>query len=462
MVYPFVPLPETTVSLTVQQRETVVALITSPRSTCRMALRLSGETVPDIWIQWTKQDWDPSYRSFDFKLPLGGLSLPCLMLTMPVGQSYTKEDVWEIHFPANEEICCRLLEQCHLLGARPAEPGEFTRRAFLNGRLKLNQAQSVAALISANDEEQRRQAMQLMSSGQGDLLKEMKEAIFIFRRNLEAVIDFPEEPDIEKQDWRWRQDIEDLQSKLKGWQSVSERRSENPSALTVLLLGPANAGKSSLVRRLIPGSQPVVSHIPGTTLDLVPYGLETPEGMVHLYDSPGLKDIENTWDEISLGQLHERLHSFDGYLLLEPMDGDAPISWPTLPPSAMVQHLRSKADIDIDMPQGELIGSQAKSLPVSALSGMGIDEVLNVLTRWCLASRDQRPSPFVALRRRLLGLIESRLEQLESMLLQDFPEEELAAYELDDLLDELQGLAGEEGGTEALLDGIFRDFCIGK
>lgn len=440
----------------VQQRETVVALITSPRSRERMAIRLSGRSVPEIWQAWLEREWQGRYRCFEGSLPLEGLTLPCLFLTMPVGRSYTKEDVLEIHFPANEELCRLILEKCHRLGARPAEPGEFTRRAYLNGRVKLNQAQSVAALIAASDEEQRRQAMQLMSSGQGDLLKEMKEAIFIFRRNLEAVIDFPEEPDIEAQEWRWQRDMDALKSALGQWRAVSTRRSESSVALKVLLLGPANAGKSSLVRRLIPGSQPVVSHIPGTTLDLVPYGFETPEGPVHLYDSPGLKDIENEWDRLSLGQLQQRLESFDAYLLLEPADAAESIDWPVLPEGALVQKCWSK----VDAPEARVCPSSA--LALSSLRGDGLSSLEELLQVWCAELRQRRPSPFAALRERLLELIEARLGVLESLLLNEYPEEELAAYELDDCLDELQGLAGEEGGSEALLDGIFRDFCIGK
>jgi tRNA modification GTPase len=378
---------------------------------------------------------------------------------MPKGCSYTREDVVEIHFPANEELCRLMLERCHAMGARPAEPGEFTRRAFLNGRLKLNQAQAVAALISAGDEEQRRQAMQLMGSGQGDLLKEMKDAIFIFRRNLEAVIDFPEEPDVGLQDWRWQKDMDELNAKLMAWKGVDDRRFESSSALRVLLLGPANAGKSSLVRRLIPGSQPVVSHLPGTTLDLVPYALETSEGPVHLFDSPGLKDIENHWDELSLGQLKDRLASFDAYLLLEPVGADKEIHWPDLPEFAKVLRLMSKWDCRSSKSSSL---SMDEVLPVSSFSGVGIDELFGTLSDWCRELRERRPSPFAAMRKRLLACIEERMQPLRELLLNEFPEEELAAYELDDLLDELYGLAGEEGGSEALLDGIFRDFCIGK
>ena len=444
-----------------RERDSVVALITSALSPARMALRVSGATVPELWLKLLGETWPSSYAAFEKSIEFPAFAIPCKVFCMPEGRSYTREHVLEIHFPANEELSRLLLERIFSLGVRPAEPGEFTRRAFLNGRLQLNQAQSVAALIAATDQRQRREAVQIMSSGQGDLLKDLKESIFILRRNLEAVIDFPEEPDVEKEDWRWGADLARLEEQLVRWQNQDARQRNSSVAIKILLLGPANAGKSSLVRALVPGSMPVVSHVPGTTLDLVPYALELGEERLQLYDSPGLKDIENSWDELSLGKLHERLEAFDGYLLLQAVNETQSIHWPSLPSGAKVLKLSSK----VDMPRSPSYGNdqlQTMDMPISALRGDGIAELKKILSDWARELSHQKTSPFAALRQRLVALALERLVVCKTLLISVYPNEELAAYELDELLDEIDGLTGQEGGSEALLDGIFRDFCIGK
>ena len=493
----------------VRERDTVVALITSALSPVRMALRASGEGVPQLWQELLAEPWPADYGAFEKCLLFASLAIPCKVFCMPKGRSYTRENVLEIHFPANKELSGLLLERIFSMGVRPAEPGEFTRRAFLNGRIQLNQAQSVAALIAATDQKQRQEAVQMMSSGQGDLLKALKECIFIFRRNLEAVIDFPEEPDVEKNDWRWLEDLGALEEQLERWQLQDSRQLDSGSALKILLLGPANSGKSSLVRALVPGSMPVVSHVPGTTLDLVPYSLEGDVERVQLYDSPGLKEIENLWDKLSLGRLHERLESFDGYLLLQSVDDTRAIDWPVLPKGAKILRIASKADISLDNNSGDNINKNIKtgniknininnninaenikkniniskitqnqvnannpifssqprgsdSLKISALTGEGIAELKDILAQWTKELAHCKTSPFAALRQRLVTLTRQRLVVCRTLLLSKFPNEELAAYELDELLDEIDGLTGQEGGSEALLDGIFRDFCIGK
>ena len=458
----------------VRERDTVVALITSALSPVRMALRASGEGVPQLWWELVGEPWPALYGAFEKSLRFPSLAMPCKIFCMPKGRSYTRENVLEIHFPANQELSRLLLERIFSLGVRPAEPGEFTRRAFLNGRIQLNQAQSVAALIAATDQKQRQEAVQMMSSGQGDLLKELKECIFIFRRNLEAVIDFPEEPDVENNDWRWVADLAAMEEQLERWQAQDSRQLDSGSALKILLLGPANSGKSSLVRALVPGSLPVVSHVPGTTLDLVPYSLEGDVERIQLYDSPGLKEIENLWDKLSLGRLHERLESFDGYLLLQSVDDARDIAWPVLPKGAKVLRIESKADININKniininknitkpAQAKAQPSGSGSLKISALTGDGIAELKNILAQWTRELAHRKTSPFAALRQRLVTLARQRLVVCRTLLLSKAPNEELAAYELDELLDEIDGLTGQEGGSEALLDGIFRDFCIGK
>lgn len=422
-----------------------------------MALRVSGSEVPRVWLGLLSKPWPGIYSFEEQVLSSQPFNIPCLCLSMPEGRSYTREHVMELHFPANETICHHLMEAVFAFGVEPAEPGEFTRRAYVNGRLGLNEAQSVAALIAARDERQRHQAVQMMSGATGDVMKSLKESIFLLRRNLEAVIDFPEEPDIEEGFFRWGKDLSLLETQLEEWRQSIGRSSASDVAIKVLLLGPANAGKSSLIRALIPGSQPVVSHHPGTTLDLIPYAISTKAGPVHLYDSPGLKEHESELDRLSLGRLFDRLASFDAVIKLATQEQWSDVEWPELPEATSCLEVVSK--VDQCFAASEQIENR---LALSSLRGDGVADLMETMERWGSELANQKTAPMDALKKRLLSLCQGRMEHLRLLLLNDAPEEELAAYELDELLDEIDGLSGEEGGSEALLDGIFRDFCIGK
>ncbi len=422
-----------------------------------MALRVSGSEVPELWLSLLGKAWSGAYSFEEQVLSLDPLEVPCLCLSMPEGRSYTREHVMELHFPANEALCHHLMEAVFAFGVEPAEPGEFTRRAYVNGRLGLNEAQSVAVLIAARDERQRVQAVQMMSGATGDVVKSLKESIFLLRRNLEAVIDFPEEPDVDAGLFRWEQDLCLLEDHLENWRQSIGRASVSDVAIKVLLLGPANAGKSSLIRALIPGSQPVVSHHAGTTLDLIPYAMSTKVGPVHLYDSPGLKEQNSELDRLSLGRLHDRLASFDAVVKMASQEQWSDLEWPELPQSTSCLEVVSKVDLCFEK------GNQLEGrLSLSSLRGDGVTDLVQTLESWGLEWASQKTAPMDALKNRLLDLCQGRMGQLKALLLCETPEEELAAYELDELLDEIDGLSGEEGGSEALLDGIFRDFCIGK
>lgn len=418
----------------------------------RTAIRLSGPEVPVLHEALFEEAWANEYGATEDQLTLGNWKIPSLILTMPKGRSYTREDVLEIHVPSNPTLANRLQQRLYEMGVRPASPGEFTRRAYLNGRINLREAQSVAALISANDENQRRQAIGFLRGESGDQYREIKKIIFDFRRDLEAVIDFPEEPDIEAHTFRWRESLNQLKNKTQTWKNQDQRTAAPPPLLRILILGPANSGKSSLIKRLIPGSQPVISHLEGTTLDLIPYPWEKNEERALLFDSPGLKSIEGELDRLSLEQLHHRLHSFDAYLLLT-ATGEQEPNWPELPKSAPILRYETKVDLGKGQP---------KHKALSSVTGEGLNELISEIHLLSRTHRQQPSSNLEAIRSHIIAKIEDKCDTLEEQLFGPYPQEELAAYELDELLDIIDGSVGEEGGHEALLDSVFRDFCIGK
>lgn len=434
--------------------DTIVAPITSAHSEERFAIRISGPDTVYLRTQWLSDKEHLSYQAKKEKLDLGFVyPIEVLSLTMPEGCSYTREDVWEIHFDANETVMARMLDKCYQAGLRPAEPGEFTRRAYLNGRLDLEQAQAIAALVQAKSQQHRSQALKMMAGHRGDLLRNLRLKLTSMRAHLEAVIDFPEEPDAFESRELWRKEW----SELKNFMGVCRRQMSSQmsleSQLRVLVVGAANSGKSSFLKVMVPSAQPIISTQAGTTLDLVPYTMPIEDKNILLYDSPGLKLEEGLLDQLSLEQLKQKAPSFDAYLLLE-NEGDDFLSMLSLPEDR--PHLKMLAKSDL---QSSASGDR---VAWSAVTLVGEQEIKKTLKQWAREHQSQEHSPWWSLRLQILNHGESTLDRLHQLLCESDTQEELAAYEIDEWLDMWDGIMAEEKDSDELLDLVFREFCIGK
>ncbi len=435
----------------------IIAPITSSHSKQRTALRLSGDSIPQWFNEVFDSTLDFRYRAFKQKLKLSldeisEIDFEVMVFTMPTHCSFTHEAVVELHYPANETITVTILENFYKMGIKPASPGEFTKRAFLNGRLALSQANSIAALVSSKTEAQRKKATKLLNGSEDDFVVVLKEYLFELRRNLEAVIDFPEEPDIDHKKFVWEDCINNIEKHIRGY---DKKLNSEPfqNYVQIIILGMANAGKSSLIKSLIPASSPVISHIPGTTLDLIPYQMELEGQTIVLYDSPGFKDAENTLDEISLQQLKKRIHGFDACLFLHTETEHVNYWWADKKDFSFFLDIQSKADINTANPE---------DFAISSLTGYGLDALKKRLVEYSIQNQNEAQSPWQALEKRISNLVTDKLSMIKARLYEASDEEELAAYDCDELLIELNELLYQDGGSEPLLDSIFKNFCIGK
>jgi tRNA modification GTPase len=436
----------------------IIAPITSSQSKQRTALRISGEATPnlakEIFDGLFKFTYNAKKYSFPIEIDAIKIDFEMSVFTMPKQCSFTHEPVMELHYPSNETLTVNILEFFYKKGVKPAEPGEFTKRAFLNGRLALSQANSIAALISAKTEEQRKKATKLLEGSEDDFIVHLKALLFEFRRNLEAVIDFPEEPDIDHKQFVWRDCIQKVETHLQGYHNKLHH-DNSQSYAQILILGLANAGKSSLIKSLIPGSLPIISHIPGTTLDLIPYQLELEGHTVILYDSPGFKDAQNTLDEISLAQLKKRISSFDACIFLHTEENMEYDGWFTPDNFSAFINVRSKVDL---LKPSE----KTDALKISSLTGEGIDMLKGKILDYSVRHENEMQSPWMALEKRIVHLVNQKMNIIKARLTDADNEEELAAYDLDELLLELDELLYRDKNSEAILDSIFKNFCIGK
>ncbi|MBL0121999.1 MAG: tRNA uridine-5-carboxymethylaminomethyl(34) synthesis GTPase MnmE [Betaproteobacteria bacterium] len=385
-------------------------------------------------------------------------------LFFPAPHSYSGEDVLELQGHGGSAVMARLLRRCLELGCRLARPGEFTERAFLNDKLDLAQAESVADLIEAGSEEAARSAARTLTGEFSARVHELSDAVMELRMHVEACIDFPEE-EIDPADRATQQvkleGIRGLQSKLKreARQGVVLR-----DGLTVVLIGRPNVGKSSLLNRLAGDEIAIVTPIPGTTRDHVRATIHLEGVPIHLIDTAGLRDTDDVVEKIGIARTWAAIDKAGAALLIAEageMAGrnEAEIlqRLPAKLPTAWVYN-----KIDLYRPAGVSRGTSRIdnnfSLFVSALTGEGIDS----LRAWLLETAGWHPDEggvFLARERHLVALAAAEVHIETASTLAD--QYELFAEELRLAQMALSSITGEFTPDD-LLGEIFSRFCVGK
>ena len=376
-----------------------------------------------------------------------------LILWFPAPRSATGEDVAELHLHGSRAVLAALMQALARLGLRLAEPGEFTRRAFLNGKLDLLQAEAIADLAAAETEAQRRQAMRQLGGELGDVYRGWRDRLTRILAHLEAAIDFPDEdlpPEIED---RILGDTEGLVAEIERHLADGHRGERLRDGIDVAIVGPPNAGKSSLLNRIARRDVAITSPVPGTTRDVIEVAIDLGGYPVVLADTAGLRDsadaIEQEGKRRAMQRAEQaeiRLFVFD---IAHPADATGAAAWP----GADTILVANKIDL-VPLPGPDF---SAAALSVSALTGEGIDKLLTVLgERVAQTYRIEAP---VLTRARHRQALEEAAASLRRSLSAPLPE--LRAEDLRLALRSLGRITGAVD-VEDLLDVIFRDFCIGK
>ena len=378
-----------------------------------------------------------------------------LVLFFPGPASFTGEDAAELHLHGGRAVVAAVLAALGTLpGFRPAEPGEFTRRAFVNERLDLTQVEGLADLIFAETEAQRRQALRQADGGLGRLYDGWRERLIRARALIEAELDFPDEDDVpvsvSVQVW---DDVVALEKEIVN--HVSDRRGERlRDGAEIVVLGPPNAGKSSLVNAIARRDVAIVTPEPGTTRDLIEVRLDLGGYPVTLVDTAGLREAGGAVEREGIRRAEARAAGADLVLWLTDATKVAPQT-----PLAGGVTVAGKIDlVDSDAERSRLAGRFDHL--VSSTSGAGIDALLDDLTRRIAADLAPAESPLVTRQRHRTALA-SCLEAIRAALADDSRPLELRAEDLRRAGDALGRITGRID-VEDLLDVIFRDFCIGK
>jgi tRNA modification GTPase len=373
-----------------------------------------------------------------------------LLLYFAAPASFTGEDVAEFHIHGGRATVEALLAALAAAGLRPAEPGEFTRRAVENGKLDLTQAEAVADLIDAETEAQRRQALRQYDGILSDLYERWRQELIRATAWAEAAIDFSDEELPADMLARIHAAIREILQEIQRHLNDSARGETLREGLYLTVIGPPNAGKSSLVNALARRDVAIVAETAGTTRDVVEVRMDLGGYLVTLADTAGLRHTVEAIEAEGVRRALARAQSADFVLLL--LDGSAEDPMAGLPPDTRADlTVWNKADLPWPMPR--------EGLAISAKTGQGLDQLLNSLTKIIEQDIDSKGNSVVLTRARHRHVLEQAVVALTRALAA--PDLELAAEDLRQALRWLGRITGRVD-IEELLDVVFRDFCIGK
>ncbi len=386
-----------------------------------------------------------------------------LVLWFAAPHSYTGEDVLELQGHGGPVVMRMLLARCVERGARIAEPGEFTRRAFLNDRLDLAQAEGVADLIDAASEAAARSALRSLSGEFSRRVHEIADELIALRTLVEATLDFPEE-DIDPLDRA------DARARLKKLREMTERLASDArqgavlrSGITVVIAGAPNVGKSSLLNRLAGEDVAIVTPIAGTTRDTVRETLTIDGVPLHVIDTAGVREASDEVERLGIERTWAAIAKADvGLLMVDAREvlteGDRAIL-DALPRRAERIVVRNKVDLCAgDLTPIEGVPEAAQVVAVSAKTGEGVDMLKATLLK--VAGWQGGSDDVLLARERHLAEIARALACLAAANDQQGLTE-LMAEELRLAQHALNGITGEFGSDD-LLGEIFGRFCIGK
>ncbi len=375
-----------------------------------------------------------------------------LVLWFPAPRSFTGEDAAELQLHGGRAVVDGVLAALSAIaGLRPAEPGEFTRRAFHNGRMDLPEVEALADLIEADTAAQRRQAMRQLDGALGQWARKLRAALIEALALSEACIDFSEEEDL----------VTDFADELRrvvatvdrdiGTQLASAGRGEKlREGLVVIIAGPPNVGKSALLNRLAGRDVAIVSAHAGTTRDAIEVDLDLGGHVVRLVDTAGLRETSDPVEQEGIARARARAASADLVLWLDDGSGDAgdrpaghDKAWTLATKADLARPRRAPGD-----------------LAVSAATGQGIEKLVARLSDFAAHSLAGGETALVT-RLRHRQALEAAHRHLSIVRLSPGLAAELIAEELRGAMTSLESLVGTVS-VEDVLGGIFARFCIGK
>jgi len=463
--------------------ETIAAIATPPGNGGIGVIKISGPQAGQIAANlfrrgrfnqtgFHRADWRPrSHRLYHGYIadPQHDTILDEVLLTVMHGpRSYTGEDVAEIQAHSGSALLERILALVLRQGARLAAPGEFTRRAFLNGRVDLTQAEAVMDTIHADNEVALRAAARQLHGALRRRIVAVRGVIVDLQTEFEAAIDFPEEVDGGPDTDRIRAILKhEIVGPLQALVEQHEHLHVYRTGLHLVIVGRPNVGKSSLMNALLNQPRAIVTPVPGTTRDFVQEAVVLQGVPVQLTDTAGLHTTENPVERLGIEKAHQCVSSADILLLV--LDGSQPL---TNEDERIYEFCRDKPTIvvlnkidqiasDFFPPSGN--GWDPPAVRTSALSGYGIDHLKAEIVKQAFGAEKPPEEHAVIPNLRHRAAMESVLRSIDRLLagLENGAAIDLLSLDLQAARDGLDEILGDKVDGD-VLDRIFERFCIGK
>jgi tRNA modification GTPase len=449
--------------LALRRHDTIAALATAPGVGAIAVIRLSGPKAHDIARALTGRDAQPRLAELRTFRDASGATLDRgLVLFFPGPSSFTGEDLVELHCHGGRIVGDALLAAVYLLGARPAEAGEFTLRAFLNDKIDLLQAEAIADLIASGSAQAARAAVRSLEGEFSAAVTSLQQALTGLRVRIEAWLDFPDEELPFDAAPQCAAELDELVARLVALSTRARSGRALRDGLSVAIAGPPNAGKSSLLNRLAGYDAAIVTEIPGTTRDPLREHLALDGLPVTIVDTAGLRDTNDPVEREGVRRAKLEVARADRLLWVadarEPLAATLAAARAAHSGGGSLTIVANKIDLAGVAPQARS-EQETAIVYVSALTGSGIDLLVAHLKE-AAGIAGETAGTFSARRRHLDALERTRAElgaartHLDGAL-------ELAAEHLRNAQTALSELTGELTSDD-LLGEIFATFCIGK
>lgn len=388
-----------------------------------------------------------------------------LVTVMKAPKTFTVEDVVEINAHGGIRTTQYILELLLKKGCRLAEPGEFTKRAFLNGRIDLIEAESVMDLIQSKTESARKLSMAGVDGTISLFIKNLRNKIIELLANIEVNIDYPEYEDIEEMTiQKLSQNIEQIELELSDILKRGKEGKMIKEGINTSIIGRPNVGKSSILNRLINEDKAIVTDIEGTTRDVVEGSIVLDGVLLNILDTAGIRETENVVEKIGVQKSLELLDQSD--LVLAVLNYNEPLTEQDFYILDQVKDknhiiIVNKKDLDLKIDYSCLKGE--KYIEVSALNNDGIDEIKRRIRELFQLEKLENKDMTYLTNARSIALVEEALISLQEVkrgIEQEMPID-MIEIDLKRVWDLLGSIIGETYQDE-LIDQLFRQFCLGK
>lgn len=444
--------------------DTIVARASASGRGGVTVIRISGAAVPAMAVELLGELPAPRYARLGEFLAADGSGIDIgLALYFPAPHSFTGEHVLELHAHGSPVVAAMLIERICSLGARVAQAGEFSSRAFLNDKIDLAQAEAIADLIDSSSRTAARAAHRSLQGQFSTIVHELNEKVTTLRVHVEAALDFPEEEIDFLDDATLRQRVEGIATAFSEVERTVRQGCLLRDGATVVLAGRPNAGKSSLLNALAGYDAAIVTEVAGTTRDLVSEQIELHGLTVNIIDTAGLRTTEDAVEIEGVRRAQQQLQQADHALLIIDSSAseadDVERLKSEIPDGVAHTLIYNKSDLSGISPGVDK--SQTNRVNISALTGAGIDELRTHLEQ-ALGYQPAGEDAVTARRRHLESLRHAHTHfETAQKILHEKAAGELVADELLQVQNSLAEITGQFSSDD-LLGEIFASFCIGK